>query len=560
MNHLKRVLSVLVCCIGMALLCATPVLADSDHPIVVTLGDSYAVGEGNEPYYGQYSADKYSDKDWLAHRSQNSWSAQLVVGGTRLGDARAVSPSGGGSLKEGAPQVYTHFYGVQLDSKSDSMKFFYNDDFSDGMWFDVANSQALMSQIYKRDVSGYQTKHVSNEAYALNRIEFYAVDEPQITVFDYIDKTYGKNSVDYVLLQAGAFDYGLPIAIYKATSIVDPFEAENALREFLGEAKQSWSTRIRASYKEMLYAIRESAGTQANIIVVGYPEMFSGTNALRVFTPSGVNLTYTQTEMALMDEMMDYLDAELSKLIAEMRQEGFTNLYYVSVIDAFKGHGAYTDDSYIFPFTFPAQAEDTDKKDGDQYPMSLMSIKSMHPNDKGSSVIASLVQELIDSIEMAAGRMHIPGWSKDADGYCYYENDGYTRRKNGWATYNGSYYYLGEDGIVLTSSWVRYNNRYYYVGANGKAQANTWVKYNGSYYYLNSKGNPTVKAWVKYKGSYYYMGSNGKPTVNGWVKYNGNYYYMGSNGKPTVNAWVTYKGSQYYFNNKGVCTKQSTAA
>ena len=51
-----------------------------DLKIVVSLGDSYASGEGVEPFYGQDQIDYKNNifpEDWRAHRSENSWSSKL---------------------------------------------------------------------------------------------------------------------------------------------------------------------------------------------------------------------------------------------------------------------------------------------------------------------------------------------------------------------------------------------------------------------------------------------------------------------------------------------------
>ena len=53
--------------------------------IIVSLGDSYASGEGIEPFYYQdYPVSKkVQEQDWLAHRSKKSWSGRLTLSGVR---------------------------------------------------------------------------------------------------------------------------------------------------------------------------------------------------------------------------------------------------------------------------------------------------------------------------------------------------------------------------------------------------------------------------------------------------------------------------------------------
>ena len=47
--------------------------------VIVSLGDSYSAGEGNEPFFGQNSDDKHKNPDWVAHRSEKAWSGRLTI-------------------------------------------------------------------------------------------------------------------------------------------------------------------------------------------------------------------------------------------------------------------------------------------------------------------------------------------------------------------------------------------------------------------------------------------------------------------------------------------------
>ncbi len=64
-----------------------PAFADDnpvrDEPIIVSLGDSYASGEGNAPFFGQDNK-KVGDEvnpDWIAHRSESAWTGMLTLTG-----------------------------------------------------------------------------------------------------------------------------------------------------------------------------------------------------------------------------------------------------------------------------------------------------------------------------------------------------------------------------------------------------------------------------------------------------------------------------------------------
>lgn len=58
--------------------------------IIVSMGDSYSAGEGITPFLGEYMSTEEMEtrgiqglvefQDWLAHRSQNAWSGNPLLG------------------------------------------------------------------------------------------------------------------------------------------------------------------------------------------------------------------------------------------------------------------------------------------------------------------------------------------------------------------------------------------------------------------------------------------------------------------------------------------------
>lgn len=61
-------------------------------PVVVSLGDSYSAGEGIQPYYGQYESEKFTNEDWIAHRSTLAWPGLLKFNGVQLNTVKALNP------------------------------------------------------------------------------------------------------------------------------------------------------------------------------------------------------------------------------------------------------------------------------------------------------------------------------------------------------------------------------------------------------------------------------------------------------------------------------------
>ena len=581
LGRLFVVLVSLVSCVAVFVAPAYAKSAKASTPIVVSMGDSFASGEGVDPFYGQDSGNKYYNQDWLAHRSQSSWSSQLVIDGYRLSTIKATPTS--------TPVVDGSTITYPLNK------------WTGGTWFFVAASGATTLEIYDRNE--YNVYNVSRPREDLSGyVSYTARLAPQIEIFDYIDATYGKGSVDYVTIGMGGLELGYSDTLVSA-GLTSATLQPNALNDSFNELKEYYKSTLSFQIRDALLAVCEAAGSQAKVIFVGYPELFSG---------GGFSLLFEASEMEQGNAFVDWLDAQLKLMVQQLNASGLTNLYYVSVIDSCSGHGSYASDAWVNGIVFGPTSEDLNYSEI-KY---IVSPGSFHPNKKGTAAIAAEVQKLIDRLE-AAGRK--PGWAIRDGAYVYYENDG-SLRKNAWISLNGNWYYFGNDGKLVTNTWVSLNGDWYYFGNDGKLVSNAWVSlngnwyyfgsdsklvanawlnvsgnwyyfgndaqlvtnswlnlnggwyyfdkdskavisdwvnYNGSYYYLGKDGRALSNSWINYKGSYYYLGKDGKVVTNSWVNYNGSYYYLKANGKPAVSETLTIGGKQYSFNNKGVCTWKS---
>ena len=102
------------------------------------------------------------------------------------------------------------------------------------------------------------------------------------------------------------------------------------------------------------------------------------------------------------------------------------------------------------------------------------------------------------------------GWVAEGDQWYYYDSNGdYVTDK--WKSYNGNYFYLGDEGYMLTNELIEDGNNYYYVDANGAMVKNTWVAV---------PADDDEDQDVEYR--WYYFGANGKAyrdadkkTING---------------------------------------------
>ena len=522
MKRFNQAILAFVFALGIVAAFAAPALADAATPIVVTMGDSYASGEGIEPFYDQDDPYKFWNQDWVGHRSMKSYSGQLVIGGYQLNSLKATPAWGVTSLG------YNSYM-------------FSDDEYTnDGTWFFVAASASSIDNVYggtDGDSMLYRgVSHPGNEL--TGSVSYSAYWAPQISVFDYINAKYGENSTDYVILNVSGVDFGLVQSMVVA-AFTNSRTSLSALNLTINGFKSGWNITNRDHYIDMVNAIIEAAGPQVKIIAVGYPLLFDG---------AGEDSNISSTEMTMLDNYMTWIDAQLKGCADEINASGFDNFYYVSTLDLFKGHGMNSADSYLVPIIFEAQDEDIDHSLIMQY----VSPYTLHPNEKGATVIAAEVQKLIDKIE-AAENPHTPGWAYENGSYYYYNADG-TMLRNGWASYQGEYYYFGADGKLVKNGWGTYEGVYYYLGSDGRVVKNGWGTYEGDYYFLDGNGRVVTNAWRQYKGSYYYFGDDGKLVVNDWVKYAGKYYYIGANGTPLVNTSITIGGITYYFGKDGACT------
>ena len=265
--------------------------------IMVSLGDSYASGEGIEPFYGQGKPveQKIKDSDWLAHRSQNSWSSMLRL------------------------------------SKNDGTMAYYKD----GYWVFAASSGAETKHFKEGQEKTYSIGGYSDTCYLA----------PQLDAFKKVN--YG--TVDYVTLSIGGNDAGfvdiLIEAILADVNIINPYGFTDKIDSIWEEFEREGG--IRDRIKQTYSDISSAAGPQACIIVTGYPKLL---NPDGVFWVSSTTASYVNTNVS-------QFNRKIKGIVDECRSEGM-NIYFVSVEEAFDGHEAYTDFPYLNGVEIPANSED----------------------------------------------------------------------------------------------------------------------------------------------------------------------------------------------------------
>ena len=315
-------------------------------PVIVSLGDSYSGGEGLEPFYGQDAemAVKCQDPDWLAHRSGKCWPGMLTLPGVE------------GTMKDHRGEHW--FLAAASGADSHNLFLLTEDEIRDG-------KTAEQEKEYSRD-------GISGTAWLA----------PQLDIFDELDAKGLK--ADYVTVTIGGNDIGFKKIVTMSMMGVTVFYPGDTIQEKAESLMKEMYERpgIRARIKRAYTDTAARAGSQACIIVAGYPSLMA---------PEGCEGIISAESAQIMNAAGVLLNAELQDIAEECRAEGI-NIRFVSVAEAFDGHGAYSDDPYINPVIHGPREQDL------KIPAAV-SIYSMHPNAQGVEAYARCVQEVIDLLE-----------------------------------------------------------------------------------------------------------------------------------------------------------------
>ncbi|MBO4617494.1 MAG: carboxypeptidase regulatory-like domain-containing protein [Lachnospiraceae bacterium] len=325
-------------------------MAATDPMIVVSFGDSYASGEGIEPFYGQDKplSQRVYDQDWLAHRSSLSWPALIKVPGY-----------------SGTMSNYR-----RTGQSSASVQ-----------WYFAAASGAVTSDVYlgTQNKKANKTEWVTKWFIPTPVTYKSSVDLPkQISVFNQI-----KGSVDYVTMSIGGNDVGF-VDIITECATGSTYLGTSNLNDKLAAVWSKMNT-TKQNLKNTYKAIETKAGPQAAILITGYPKLLD---------KSGKGFLISQEEANTVNYNVTRFNNTIASVVNECKNEGM-NIHFVSVEEAFDvdgGHQAFSSDPWINGIILLAKDQDIDDS-------SLVSSYSMHPNARGAQAYAQCVNAKISEIE-----------------------------------------------------------------------------------------------------------------------------------------------------------------
>lgn len=320
----------------------------SDPVIMVSLGDSYSSGEGIEPFYGQsQSLDvKVKNENWLAHRSQKSWPSLLEV------------PGLSGTMSD---------YNVETSNSSECQWYFKASSGAETKHF---NSTKQRKNYYKRFYDG-----ITILPYVLSGYK----DLPkQLDVFDNIDGV-----VDYVTLTVGGNDVDFA-DIITTCATGSTYLGSNKLEKKMESLWNNFDT-TQANIKKVYSDIQNAAGSQAEIIVAGYPKLLD---------KEGKGFLISKKEATLVNSNVSKFNDKIESIVNECQNSGM-KIHFVDIeaeFDKDGGHQAYSSNAWINKIMLGAEAEDL--KDNE-----IASAYSVHPNEQGAKAYARCVNTIIAEIE-----------------------------------------------------------------------------------------------------------------------------------------------------------------
>lgn len=366
-----------------------------DPFIVVSLGDSYSSGEGIPEFYGQNLTltDKVKNQDWLAHRSMYSWASQLHfqdVG--KIGQYRVDYANG--ETSDAAVQWY---FAASSGATTDHINLA-NQQKGEGKQNKPYYKYTELNGITQALLDFTQIPHIEKkENYLPN----------QLDVFDTINKNNGNGTIDYVTLTIGGNDLGF-VDIITTAAIESSYcnrsgactiwagyktygtILENELNQRI-EDLDKYLEKIKQAYSD----IRDKAGEQAVILVAGYPQLLE---------ENGKGTAISKEEATLINSAVKIFNTRLEEMIKEQCGD-IGNIYFVDVMGAFNdgsGHQAYSKEAWINPIIPGTKSEDL--KD---FPQSVVSSYSIHPNSDGAQAYADCVNAEIERIEKKVSETHV---------------------------------------------------------------------------------------------------------------------------------------------------------
>ena len=369
---------------------------DASDRVIVSLGDSYSAGEGLGDYYdGDFDIPvRVKSEAWLSHRSKKSWPGQLKLKDNNenimtMKDYDGISGKerhwyfaamSGAVTNNITGWAYKHYYKIDWNLLFPSLSIPYaNIDY--GSW------------VFWKDESERVPQEEKNIP-------------PQIEIFDqmgnkkadYVTMTMGGNDVDFVgvVIQAAINVPYLEYVSKNPQLMVNQPISKAVLASKLDEMENKVMPDTLKRLEENYRLIAEKAGSQAHIIIAGYPKIIS---------PDSNNPIFTKTDAEMIAQKVTTFNDKIKETVKICETNGMNiSFVYVDRDNQFGNHGAYSPNGEYIKGISLLDSQDIND-------LSPVGGASFHPNEEGARVYKECVQDEIDRIESQKTRV----WGKVVD-------------------------------------------------------------------------------------------------------------------------------------------------
>lgn len=129
--------------------------------------------------------------------------------------------------------------------------------------------------------------------------------------------------------------------------------------------------------------------------------------------------------------------------------------------------------------------------------------------------------------------LFVEGWDNSLGYYRYGLSNGQYAKSQFLDFGRDQKYYFDQNGRMITSDWILVDGLWYHAAADGHMDLG-WQYYDGAWYYFNDpSGDMKTNGWETFEGKRYYLGEDGKRYHNTVQTIDGTAYRFDSEGAAT---------------------------
>ena len=141
----------------------------------------------------------------------------------------------------------------------------------------------------------------------------------------------------------------------------------------------------------------------------------------------------------------------------------------------------------------------------------------------------------------------LSGWVAVGDSWLWFDGSSHAV-ENSWVSYQGFWYYVGEDALMRTG-WVSDGSAWYLMDSSGRMMSGGWVNDGTGWYWLRDNG-AMLTGWLSTGGHWCWMDSSGRMQT-GWFSDGSSWYYADGSGRMMSGGWLSQGGDWYWLSSSG---------